>query len=578
MGNITRSWTRAPGWYRIWMAVGILVLLNLALTIQRPLPLPLSAGVVAGADPADPHAGHRAAIAAATTGAALAFNGKSSYVRVADSATLRIPVNLTVEAWARPTVVPSGHRHIVGKNNYELSVEPQGTGFIAKLEFASGGKWRSVQSGQFAIDQWYHIAGTYDGSNLRLYVNGSRVASLTTSGNIDQTSKPLRIGSADAANDYFQGIIDEVRVSNVIRYPGNFVPPQAPFIPDASTRGLWHFDEGSGTATADASGNGNAGTLVNTPTWTTTVPFSGPDTTPPAISAVAAGNLTTSGATIGWATDEAATSQVEYGPTTAYGAATTLDAALVTAHSQALIGLAASTTYHYRVISKDAAGNQSVSGDNAFTTASSDPPPAPVISGLGAGNITTSSATITWATDVPADSQVEYGTTTTYGSSTVLDQAVVVTHSQTLNGLAANTTYHYRVKSRGQNGVLATSGDAIFVTGNTTSATIGQWSPVLNWPLVAVHMALLPTGEVLMWDGWELAPNVNARVWNPTSQSFTAVTNQFSSIFCSGQAMLADGRQLVVGGVGATPVCFHEERRCPLRLAGDERGAPLFLE
>ncbi len=66
-------------------------------------------------------------------------------------------------------------------------------------------------------------------------MNGSRVASLTTRGSIDQTANPLRIGSADANADFFKGIIDEVRVSNVIRYPGNFVPPQAPFTADAST-------------------------------------------------------------------------------------------------------------------------------------------------------------------------------------------------------------------------------------------------------------------------------------------------------------------------------------------------------
>ncbi len=284
------------------------------------------------------------------------------------------------------------------------------------------------------------------------------------------------------------------------------------------------------------------------PTWTTTSPFSGPDTTPPTLSAIAASNLTTSGATIGWATDEVATSQVEYGLTAAYGAATTLDAALVINHSQALTGLTASTTYHYRVISRDAAGNQTTSRDNIFTTTASNPPPAPIISGLSAGNITTTTATVAWVTDVPADNQMEYGTTTSYGASTMLDQATLVTHSQTIRGLVTNTTYHYHVKSRGQNGVLATSGDAVFVTGNATAATIGQWSPVQDWPLVAVHMALMPTGEVLVWDGWELAPNVYARVWNPTSQTFTAVTKQFSSIFCSGQAMLADGRQLVVGG------------------------------
>ena len=56
--------------------------------------------------------------------------------------------------------------------------------------------------------------------------------------------------------------------------------------------------------------------------------------------------LLSSGATITWTTNELADSQVEYGTTTAYGAQTTLDPALVGAHSEALVGLTAETTYH----------------------------------------------------------------------------------------------------------------------------------------------------------------------------------------------------------------------------------------
>ncbi len=507
------------------------------------------------ADPQRHHHAHlhghaalgQAILAAGTQPSALSFDGVNDQVRVNDSASLRITTTLTIEAWIMPVSV-SGHQHIAGKNNYEISIEPSGSGFAALFEFSSRGAWRSVASGQLALNQWHHIAGTYDGSNMRLFVNGARVASIQTSGSIDQTANPFRIGSADGSGDFFPGQIDEARVSNVVRYTGNFVPPQSPFVPDAGTKGLWHLDEGAGTTTADASGNGNTGTLVNGSTWTTASPFTGPDTTPPAVSAVNVGNLSTTGATITWTTDEPATSQVEYGATTGYGLTTTLDAALVTAHSQPLTGLVAATTYHYRVISKDNAGNQTASADGAFTTLTANPPAPPVISGMTSGGITASSATIVWTTDVPADSQVEYGPTTSYGASTMLDTALVTGHSQTLSGLNANTTYHYRVKSRGENGALATSGDGVFVTGGSAAGTLGQWSPAQNWPLVAIHMAQLPNGEVLTWDGWELQPNVYARVWNPTSQTFTGVTNQFSSIFCAGQSALADGRILVTGG------------------------------
>jgi hypothetical protein len=99
------------------------------------------------------------------------------------------------------------------------------------------------------------------------------------------------------------------------------------------------------------------------------------DTTPPVISSVAVANISASGATISWATNsEPSDSQVEYGLTTAYGQQTTLDSALVTSHSVRLSGLTAATLYHYRVKSRDAAGNLAVSGDLTFTT----PAPLPL--------------------------------------------------------------------------------------------------------------------------------------------------------------------------------------------------------
>ncbi len=93
-----------------------------------------------------------------------------------------------------------------------------------------------------------------------------------------------------------------------------------------------------------------------------------PDSTPPVISSVFASNITSSSATISWSTDEAADSQVEYGLTQSYGSQTALDANLLTSHSQNLLGLTASTTYHFFVKSKDLAGNLATSTDYTFTT------------------------------------------------------------------------------------------------------------------------------------------------------------------------------------------------------------------
>jgi hypothetical protein len=96
----------------------------------------------------------------------------------------------------------------------------------------------------------------------------------------------------------------------------------------------------------------------------------GHDTTPPVISEVGASNVTAGGATVSWATNEASDTQVEYGATSSYGGVTQLSPAMVSAHSAALFGLTANTAYHYRVKSRDAAGNLAVSGDQTFTTSS----------------------------------------------------------------------------------------------------------------------------------------------------------------------------------------------------------------
>ncbi|HWR20976.1 MAG TPA: LamG-like jellyroll fold domain-containing protein, partial [Verrucomicrobiae bacterium] len=97
------------------------------------------------------------------------------------------------------------------------------------------------------------------------------------------------------------------------------------------------------------------------------------DAIPPTISAVAVSGLTATSATVTWTTSEAADTQVEYGPTTSYGTVSPLDGARVTSHTVTLTGLNAGTLYHYRVKSRDAAGNLAVAADATFTPAGATP-------------------------------------------------------------------------------------------------------------------------------------------------------------------------------------------------------------
>jgi galactose oxidase-like protein/uncharacterized protein DUF1573/Kelch motif protein len=78
----------------------------------------------------------------------------------------------------------------------------------------------------------------------------------------------------------------------------------------------------------------------------------------------------------------------------------------------------------------------------------------------------------------------------------------------------------------------------------------GEWGPVVSWPYEVTHASLLATGKVLVWPPYNLGDN--ARVWDPTTNTFVVSPKAGYNIFCSGHTHLADGRVLVSGGqIGA---------------------------
>jgi len=190
------------------------------------------------------------------------------------------------------------------------------------------------------------------------------------------------------------------------------------------------------------------------------------DTTPPVISNVAVTNITTTAATITWITSENAASQVEHGVTTAYGALAS-NPANITNHSVTLSGLIPNTLHNYRVISTDTANNTASSANATFTTLAVDDTTAPIISNITVTNITSTAATVSWMTDENSSSHVQYGSTTSYGS-TANGTSNVTSHSVTLNNLTASTLYHYRVVSVDSAANSAMSTGATFTTTVTT--------------------------------------------------------------------------------------------------------------
>ena len=126
-------------------------------------------------------------------------------------------------------------------------------------------------------------------------------------------------------------------------------------------------------------------------------------------------------------------------------------------------------------VARDAAGNTAASTAVGVTVANVDTTP-PLFSSITVSSIGPNSTAITWTTNEPSDSQVEYGLTTAYGSLTALGPPLVTAHSQTLTGLAPATFYHYRVRSRDGAGNLAVSADFTLTTASAASVSVSPTS------------------------------------------------------------------------------------------------------
>jgi hypothetical protein len=239
-----------------------------------------------------------------------------------------------------------------------------------------------------------------------------------------------------------------------------------------------------------------------------------PDTTPPSITNVLHSGITYTGATISWTTNELSDSLVEYGTTPSYGS-TASDSSMVLSHAVTLSGLNSSTTYYYRVKSKDASNNTGISGGYSFTTPTIPDTTPPSITNVLHSGITYTGATISWTTNELSDSLVEYGTTPSYGS-TALDSSMVLSHSVTLSGLNPSTTYHYRVKSWDAAGNMGVSSDDVF-----TTESVGYPQPTSLSYSASSGFAGIDSYYVTVGNGSGMTVNLkyNFTPWNSTTVS-----------------------------------------------------------
>ncbi|MDX6689016.1 MAG: hypothetical protein QOG15_473, partial [Solirubrobacteraceae bacterium] len=157
-------------------------------------------------------------------GSALSFNGTSDWVTIPGSSSLALTTAFTLEAWVKSNGPGSVDQTVLTKEkppymSYQLYAMSSG-GSLSSTWRDTNGSYGS-DDGFFAPSSsptpaatWTHLAATYDNTTLRLFMNGTQIASKATTGAITNTTAPLRIGGNSVWGEYFSGLIDDVRVYN----------------------------------------------------------------------------------------------------------------------------------------------------------------------------------------------------------------------------------------------------------------------------------------------------------------------------------------------------------------------------
>jgi hypothetical protein len=154
---------------------------------------------------------------------AFQFSGANQNLEVANAAPLNPAAALTLEAWVYPTGNTYSHRDIISKDGewserqYLLTASDANR--FRPHVWLNNGPVYFDGSTSVLLNTWYHVAMTYDGATLRLYVNGAADGSYTPSpgGNVVTTPQPVRIGGgapSGAPGYYFAGLIDEPSIYN----------------------------------------------------------------------------------------------------------------------------------------------------------------------------------------------------------------------------------------------------------------------------------------------------------------------------------------------------------------------------
>lgn len=215
----------------------------------------------------------------------IAFDGVDDLIDCTTSSMFELTGALTLEAWVKVDPVQSNSfGRIIDKFNH---IDDEGFNLIVNgghlfMEIrdpATNGY--SVFGSSIDDGTWHHVAGSFSGTELRIYIDGvldDQYSFAATT--IQPCDNPLSIGNGWDGNVFLplHAAIDEVRIWDIVRTDAEILACMDSHLAgnEPGLLGYWRFNENTGTMTSDLTGFGNDGTLTNGPLWSTDVMYPSP--------------------------------------------------------------------------------------------------------------------------------------------------------------------------------------------------------------------------------------------------------------------------------------------------------------